>query len=71
MTAYLARRVAARLNRLKVPGCEMQSPLGCLLQAWTEKGGQLAVVEKPGGRWIACSEWQWPIWVAEEPKRAK
>lgn len=40
MTAYLAKRVAARLNSLKVPGCELACPLGQLLLRWTTEAVQ-------------------------------
>jgi hypothetical protein len=74
MTAYLARRVAARLNRLKVPGCALDSPLGELIWAWTNNGGQLVVISRDGGRWVIWSKGgkhRAPVWVPDEKGRAK
>jgi hypothetical protein len=70
MTAYLAKAVAARLNRLKVPGCELACPLGQLLLRWTNLGGRLVVIDRPDGKWIALSNTV-VVWVPKEKQRQK
>jgi len=70
MTAYLAKRVAARLNRLKVPGCELACPLGQLLLRWTNLGGRLVVIKRKDGMWVALSDTV-VVWVPKEKKRHK
>ncbi len=70
MTAYLAKRVAARLNRLKVPGCELHCPLGQLLLRWTNLGGRLVVIKRKDGMWVALSDTV-VVWVPKEKQRQK
>ncbi len=70
MTAYLAKRVAARLNRLKVPGCELACPLGQLLLRWTNLGGRLVVIKRKEGMWVALKG-QAVVWVPKEKGRQK
>ncbi len=70
MTAHLGRRVAARLNRLKVPGCELACPLGQLLLRWTNLGGRLVVVKRKGGMWVGLRG-QAVVWVPKEKQRQK
>ncbi len=70
MTAYLAKRVAARLNRLKVPGCELACPLGQLLLRWTNLGGRLVVIKRKEGMWVALSDTV-VVWVPKEKQRLK
>ncbi len=71
MTAYLAKRVAARLNRLKVPGCELACPLGQLLLRWTNLGGRLVVVKRKDGMWVALDSMPGMVWVPKEKGRQK
>ncbi len=70
MTDHLAKRVAARLNRLKVPGCELACPLGQLLLRWTNLGGRLVVIKRKDGMWVALSDTV-VVWVPKEKQRAK
>ncbi len=70
MTATLAKAVAARLNRLKVPGCALACPLGQLLLRWTNLGGRLVVIKREGGMWVALSNTV-VVWVPKEKPRAK
>jgi len=64
MNQKLAKRVARRLTVLQVPGCDQGDPLGRILQQWFEHGGQLVVIDRPKGKWVAIGGLL-PVFVVE------